>query len=348
MFPVIFPVLLLGLLYIAVKIYALRRMTYCRYFDVEGEFEGQEVKLVEEVSNNTIFPLFNVQVQSYINNKLHMLGMQYSDYSEHQMFISRFTIMPFTTIRRKHSAVCIKRGKCSFETAEVVYLKKVYTFNHPASIYIYPRQLSLELKNQIQIYQQALSSTIFPLLTDPFEFSGVREYQYGDSFNRINFKVTARKGGKLYVNQSDYVTGHRQMVFLNFEINTEYKTEEYQNFMETGLSYCSYLLESAVNNNYEIGFRANCRLLNGEMFLSYPMQRISNIDVYREVLKGMSSAYLRRGYSFGAMLTMAINENITNTEIVIFTVVLDDNSKKVISRLELMGNHVTIIWLSEV
>lgn len=340
----ILPIIVLYLLYIFAKVYALSRLSYNRYFDTDGEFEGDDVILVEEITNNLFFPLFFVDVQSYINDLIRMYGLsEDNDATDRQMFVSRFTLMPFTSIKRKHKVFCRRRGKCLLETAEIVYFKKVFVLDSEAVIYIYPRQLSVETVNRIQCRQHMQDSSKLPLFINPFEFVGVREYKYGDPFNRINFKAMARLGNKLCVNQYEYIIGRRQMVYLDFGLPSGYTVKEYSEYIEIGLSYCSYLLDKAMNSGFEIGFAANCKMYSQNDFIRYPLQKVLNIEYYKEILQRMACARLSCGLSLSSLLRMDVSDKLSDTEIIIMTLELDKRALEVIEIMEMMGNYVSVI-----
>lgn len=340
----IFPIIVLLLIYVLTRAYALKRISYRRYFETDGEFEGEDVILVEEITNNFFFPLLFVDIQSYINDSIRMYGLSDDDEnSGRQMFISRFTLMPFTSIKRRHKVRCQRRGKCLLETAEIVYFKKVLVLSSEAVIYIYPRQLSVESINRIQCRQHMQDCSKVPLFVNPFEFVGVREYRYGDQFNRINFKATARQGNRLCVNQFEYMIGRRQMLYLDFGLPSGYSVKEYSEYMEIGLSYCAYLLEMAMNSGYEIGFAANCKMYSQNDFIRYPLQKVLNIEYYKDILQSMACARLNGGLSLSSLLKMDIKDKLSDTEIIIMTLELDKKALETVEIMEMMGNYVSVI-----
>ena len=341
---IVLVILVLALL-AAARRYSLNHITYRRYFSSAGVFEGGEVSLIEEISNRSFLPIFHVDIESRVTQHIHLHGYGLLDPDGTQHFISRFAIMPFTTIRRTHTALCQKRGFYELHTAQTYFLKKEYVFDSHASLYVYPRQLALPERRYLSCYLQSMEATNIPILSDPFSFAGIREYRAGDSFHSINFKATARHGGHFYVNQTDYMTGNRQMLYLNFETGLDFTTDEYRQYMETALSYTSYLFERALRNGYEIGFCANCLMIDGAKYLRYPMSR--GLYNYEEILKQLACIRMTRGQSMASLLLMDAQENLSNTELFLMTLTSDDRMEKAIERLEMQDNRIHFIWLNE-
>lgn len=341
------PAFILLILYLIGKNYSLRQIRYKRYFSPDGAFEGEDISLIEEVTNNSFLPVFRVDIQSLVNEKIQLYGYHRQDQPALQKFISRFTIMPFTTVRRTHKAVCKKRGFYQLETAQIIYLKKVFLLKSEASLSVYPKLLPFACAHRLDCYLQSMEPSDVPLLADPFSFSGIREYKHGDAFHIINFKATARHGGRFHVNQTDFITSRRQMLYLNFETASDYPTEQYKQYMETALSYSTYLLDKAVSNGYEIGFSANCQMFYGKKYLRYPISS-GNSSSYKEILNELSWIIISRGYSISSLLHMDIQDHLSNTEIVLMTLTMDERTEQAVRLLEALDNQIHIVWLQEV
>src|SRR5699024_6360963 len=58
------------------------------------------------------------------------------------------------------------------------------------------------------------------IVEDPFLQAGVREYQYGDPLNSINWKATARTQN-LQINKKDFTADHHLLIYVNFDIHED-------------------------------------------------------------------------------------------------------------------------------
>lgn len=346
--PRLFPIVFLVFLYFLGKYYTLKHITYERHFSYNGVFEGEDIELIEEVTNHSFLPVFHIDIESLIPADLHFYGLASQDNFTVRSFISRFTLLPFTTVRRTHRARCLKRGTFQLETAQIIFFRKVFVLPSKTTLCVYPRQLTFTQAHHLDCYLSSMEPSRVPLFADAFSFSGVREYMPGDSLHSINHKASARFGQNLYVNRQEFITGRRQMLYQNFETTSEFSTEDYRQYMEVALSYCVYLLSQACSAGFETGFAANCRLFHGEKFLRYPVGAGQHSGQYEEILHAMADVTISRGQSIASLLSMDIANQLTNTEILLFTLTMDERCEEALRRLELLGNQVHVIWLDKI
>lgn len=337
--------ILIYVIYRLLRSYGLKKLEYKRYFSEKGAFEEQEIYLIEEFTNHSILPMFKVDVETHVTAKLHMPGCS-SRNEINQEFISRFFVMPFTRIKRRHKVVCMQRGCYKLESAKVSFMKVEIFLDSRAYLKVYPRELEINDINRLNQCLQASEVSGKSILKDPFSFARVREYAYGDSMNTINHKATAR-AGKLMVNESEFVLGRRIVIYLNFQDwCTGITAEQFKDILEKAMQYASYIAGTALKEGWQIGIRANCRLESGENYLM--IQPGNGYGKYIEILDGLAEARTIFGNSIGYVMNIDIDDYITNTEIIFFTTYIDCSIQEKIEKLEHMGNAVYPVNLKEV
>lgn len=331
--------------------YCFKNLEYKRYFSEKGAFEEQEIYLIEEFTNHSILPMFRVDVETHITSKLYVPGLAalYDTEREtdtYQEFISRFFIMPYTRIRRRHRIICKKRGLYRLESAKISFMRIEIFLDSTAELKVYPRELKIDGINTINncIYTNAVAKR--PVIKDVFSLAKVREYNYGDAMNTINHKATA-KSGKLMVNECEFVMGRRMIIYLNFEAgNTGISAEAFQNIMEKSMEYVAYIAGEALREGWQIGYRANCKMEDGSRFVRIGIG--AGYGKYIEILEALAETRTVFGNSIGYVFNMDIDAFISNTEIFIFTAYTDLSIQERIEKLESMGNKVYVIDLKEV
>lgn len=339
----ILPVLAVVFVYIAIKRKLLKKIEYRRYFSCPGAFQGEEISLVEEITNRSGIPLFRVNVEFLMPEGLLLLDGEENEIEENQEIVSSFFLKAHTTIRRTYKVVCEKRGFYQLESAGILYAREMVYLDSKATVYVYPLILPVEETNRLELFLQNQDASRKPLVKDLFSFSGIRDYEKGDSFHSINFKATARYGS-LKVNNTDFLAGKRQMIYVNFQPSSNAEiSKNYRHYMEKALSYSAYLLDNATFQGYQIGFAANSRMVNGDNYVRYPMSR-GGFN-YEEILKELASIRMSQGNSLASVLEFDIRENLNHTEIYVMTIVLDERAKEKLDILEQMDNCVNIIYL---
>lgn len=185
---------LLILLYRKLKFRYIEKLVYDRSFSSESVYAGGTVYLTETIYNPTLFPLLFIDVQEYIFGGLWLDGNRpEGSKTDVQEVISRFHLMPFMKIKRRHEVYCEKRGDFLIESVRIHRPGNPYFMSAPAQLYVYPR-LTDPIINSVPISCLLGEYTSQRrMITDPFSFAGIREYRFGDSMSAINYKATAKR-----------------------------------------------------------------------------------------------------------------------------------------------------------
>lgn len=359
-FYVLVSLLALGLLalilyriYIALRNKRLGRIEYSRSFSEVGVYEGDEVELIETVRNTGAFPLLWVDIESYFYNELELEEYERdpAEKDKMQYLISRFNLWPYMQIRRRHKVICRKRGHYSLHVASIYSKSGPIAQDAPAEIYVYPKAIPLDMQDFAQGRLQGDYVSRRPLYSDPFSFSGIRDYRFGDQISQINFKASARVpfGGAstspFKVNSREYCASRRMMIYMDFHLPMGQSMDgnEYNRRGEQGLSFCAALVRDAAYGGFRVGFAANCKSQNGEMSLRFPCE--SGQAHMLEILKEMACITPREGGSFASLLENAVTEGMADTEIVIVAFAENPEVQARTDALERLGNSVQVIIL---
>lgn len=328
------------------------RLTYERYFSEKGSYEGEELIMTEVLQNKSFLPLFRIKIEYYIYNEL-----QYDEYppdKEHAMqyTLSKFfIILPFMQIKRRHSIRLLKRGFYTLDTVTLLYAKRERAIHAPAEIYVYPKLVGID---ELPIPSSSMQGDAYSrqwLIRDPFSVSGIREYRFGDPFNTVNFKATAKNAvlgiNGIRVNNRDFCSNRNFMIYLNFQMDSEASMpfKIYEKLMEKGLSYAAALLREAFNFGYRAGFAANCPLVSGENHVRFPMTE-GAID-YEDILMQMAKVRPAEGISFTALIGNDAVGGLCDSEVFILTTYINDRIDQTVDMLNKFGNNVSIIMLGE-
>lgn len=341
------------LVFISLKIREklMEKVIYRRTFSDVGAYESEFVTMIESVYNPTPFPLFFVNIEGYIYNGIPMEQYEIDPRKAMQYYVSRFHLMPFMQIRRRHIIRCAKRGYYRLETVDIYYNKKVRYIDAPADVYVYPRIVPLYETTEPTSDRQGDSFTRRWLIKDPFSLNGIRDYHFGDSFNSINFKATARSGrmdiSSLKVNNRDFCSARTFLVYLNFQTDTSIaiSTKSYEAMMELGLSFSSAIIREASYNGYRAGFAANCCTVSGDDRIRFPIE--SGEKHLEEILKEMAKVRHKVGVSFYSMLESDIRDGLNDTEIYIITPYVNETLDEQIAKFHRFGNTVTVLQLED-
>ncbi len=349
---IVLALIILTVVYLILRSKLITRITYKREFSEKGSYEGEEIYLIETITNRSFLPFFFIDIEYYIFNELQYDGYVQDRNRTMQYTRSRFFIvLPYMRVKRKHTVKLLKRGFYQLDNVTFLYGRRERHISAPAEVYIYPKLTGID---ELPVPSSSMQGDAFSrqwLIRDPFSVSGIREYRFGDSFNSINFKATARSGRLgfegIRVNNRDFCSNRNFMVYLNFQMPPEMAMQDkiYERFMERGLSYAAALLREAFTFGYRAGFAANSTLVSGEKYVRFPMTQ--GAVHYEEILKYMSLISMGEGISFAALLQGDILGGLTDSEIFILTNYMNESLDAVVDNFHKFGNNVSVIMLGE-
>ncbi|MBP5269338.1 MAG: DUF58 domain-containing protein, partial [Clostridia bacterium] len=277
--PIVLGIVLFILLAVAlVKLYRrgrdahLGQVSFERQFSEEGVYAGEEVELIETVTNRGFFPMIGLTVDAYLYNELRISGFDPPKKDGMQLMTERFTLWPYMRIRRRHRVRCLRRGSYRVESVAARTRLGEYYFDSPAQIRVYPLPVPVSAAADAAGRMQGDEKSRIKLYPDPFTNAGVRDYRFGDSMSSVNFKASARtwfagnvSGSPLKVNARDYCANRRLAVFMDFHLERDSGIDgkKYGARIEVGLSYAAALIREAIELGFEAGFFCNCKQSDG-------------------------------------------------------------------------------------
>lgn len=231
-------------------------------------YEGDTSALQEVIINNKWLPLPALEVRISLDKNLVFTGeaaansgitdRTYKRDIFSLLFHQKITrTLPFTGKKRG----CYRLTDADVKACDFFYRPLPYeNFTQDTTLYIYPAPVD---SRRLSILTTAISGSqlvqnhLFP---DPFEFSGIREYQPTDPMNRINWKASMRTGTTL-VNQFDSTTNLDLTLLFDVEDSRILKEEV---LVEETIRIVSSLSARLVAGRMPVSLYGNAHIANGE------------------------------------------------------------------------------------
>lgn len=332
------------------KHWGLKDLTYSRSFSLPRVFEGEDVQMIEVIANNKLIPILLLQLESEITSHLQFQRQGNLDIKHQQCHRSFFSIMPYTKITRKHTVKCNKRGFYILKSA-VLSCNDAFNIVHIyqdlslyASIMVYPKIIPIDELNLP--CQSWMGDTIIRrwIIDDPFMISGIRDYRYGDSMNRINWKSTARNG-TIKVFNTDCTSNMKIIILLNIQAKeNSWNDTTDVDLMEKAVSYCASIANYMILQSIETGFCCNCYLAEGvdKPLLISASTGLSHMDL---ILESMAVMQLKRSVLFHSFLDNLPDNFLKDTDLLVVTPYIDAQIEKSIQRIKDLSCKVEILNL---
>jgi hypothetical protein len=182
------------------------------------------------------------------------------------------------------------------------------------------------------------------IIDDPFMISGIRDYRYGDSMNRINWKLTA-KTGSIKVYNTDYTSNMKVIILLNIQDKEDsWDDETDMDLMEKAVSYCASIANYMISKSIETGFCCNCHSSEGEKVpvLVPPSSSCGHMNL---LLESMAVMQLKRSMLFHTFLDNLPDSFMKDADLLIVSSYVDAQMGKSIKRVKDLNCNVEILNL---
>ena len=217
--------------------------------------------LKQEITNGKNLPLPALEVRFSTSRNLEMQGEARENTSVSDLSYQRevFALWGRQKVIRKIPFVCGKRGVYEIKKSEIVSYNLLYSlyyyteYPQNTKMYVYPKRIDVK---RIRLICKAISGAVLAkhkLYPDPFEFSGIREYQRTDPMSLINWKASA-KTDSLMVNQQDSTTNMQVTIILDVE---DANILRYEELVEESIRITASLATSLINQGMEFDIVSN-------------------------------------------------------------------------------------------
>ncbi len=236
-----------------------KRLTIDIFFPISHAVEGDTVYLHEELRNEKILPLPMLKVKFTTAKELVFDEVEEGSVTDKYYRNDILSAMMYQKVRRKLPIICSHRGFYTVEDIDMIgsdlFLSEFYVFHleKNSSLIVYPRHLPLK---QLQIPYQNIMGMVLSqqrLYQDPFEFSGIREYQSYDSMKMVNWKATA-KTGNLQVNVKDHTANRSVRIILNLKSRFAYREKDME---EQCIRIAATLAEKLLTEGVQVELESN-------------------------------------------------------------------------------------------
>ena len=207
---------------------------------------GEMIEVIEVAQNNKKMRLPFVLLKFEAPTAIEFQDMTNTSVSDLLYREDMLSMKPFSRHTRKIKAKCNRRGYYTFpritiSSTDLLFIEKLSReFPNDATLTILPQRLSPdEIRTSLSITFSDIQQRR-TLLTDPFSFAGIREYQPWDPMKSVNWTASAKVGDYM-VNQNASTSTKKVTVFLNLDF---YNQKRSMPLLEKSISLAfTYLCE---------------------------------------------------------------------------------------------------------
>jgi uncharacterized protein (DUF58 family) len=349
-----FIVAALAILFIQGRVFqrfVLRHIRYGRRFTAKTCYSGEQVELIEEMSNAKWLPVPWLRVESQLATHLHFQKLDNFSVSSGQVYQNHksfFSLAPYTKITRTHRITCAKRGWYKLQTVTLTGGDLLGLSSTSEQIPLHGELLVYPKPAQVPVHQlpyhswQGDQSVKRWIISDPFIIAGVRNYQAGDTYKQINWKATA-KTGSLQVHQYDFTADRRLMIYLNVDdAEGMWRSVTDAALIERGIEWAAGAAEAVIQQGMEVGFAANMPVVGTRE--SVHIEPRGGHEHLLGIFEEMAKLEIERTELFHHLLEREAERGYSERDILMITSYWNEELEKQAEQLRYNGNAVAV-WL---
>ncbi|CAM4204097.1 DUF58 domain-containing protein [Paenibacillus alkaliterrae] len=347
-----FIVAAVGILYVQSRMfqrYVLRKIQYKRHFQTKACFRGDQVELIEQISNAKWLPVPWLRIESQLSTHLHFQRLDNFSVSSGQLYQNHksfFSLSPYTRITRKHRITCAKRGWYQLQTVTLTGGDLLGLTNASEQIQLDGRLLVYPKPAQVPVDELPYHSWHGDqsirrwIISDPFVIAGVRDYQAGDTFKQINWMATA-KTGRLQVHQHDFTADRRLMIYLNVDdAEGMWRSVTDQALIERGIEWAAGAAEAVIQQGMDVGFAANMPVIGTRD--SVHIEPRGGHEHLLEIFEWMAMLQIERTELFHQLLEREALSGYSERDVLVISTYWNDDFEQQADRLRYNGNAVSV------
>lgn len=325
LFCILAVVLVIGLQNSLYRKYTFRDMRYHCFFTVDEAYEGDEIELIEEITNAKLLPIPWMKTDFTTSKWLDFAGTRSVVTDESRFVSSFFLLRSYHKVQRRWKVRCTRRGV--FEIGRVSLVASDLLGNHVASqavdsgarITVLPDPTLLEDFEYSPTRSTGDVQVRRNVIDDPFFIVGAREYTERDPMNHIDWLATARTR-QLMVHQHAFTASPSTAILLNMQ-SREFergKPIDAQN-VEECIHVCAGFFYASLRDNIPIGLFANA-LLGADTVATPSSYGVGHVT---DLLRRLAALPPQSSGEFSRWLE-EVGASVTASDVIIVTTYLNE------------------------
>ncbi|MBA2392401.1 MAG: DUF58 domain-containing protein [Ktedonobacteraceae bacterium] len=248
-------------------LYCFSDLHYQRQFSEQHALFGEEVTLSLFVENAKLLPLPWLEIEDTIPRLLPIKGVKLYGGLRNDLVALEclFSLRWYERITRRYTIQCNARGVHTFGPTKLSsgdvfgFISREMELSNYQYLLVYPLIAPLHSFGLPARHPFGDRRTPLRLLEDPSRIVGVRDYAYGDSLRRVNWKATARTM-TMQSNIYESTTTHSLVLFLNIIAQLDIYYGVRPDLQELSICATASVADWALDQGYAVGLYSNTTL----------------------------------------------------------------------------------------
>jgi uncharacterized protein (DUF58 family) len=245
-------------------LYCLDNLRYQRQFSEQRVLFGEEVTLSISIENAKLLPLPWLEVEDTLPRALTIKGQKLQSGMRTDLVSLEclFSARWYERVTRRYTVQCNARGVHTFGPTKLRssdifgFVSRERELSNREYLLVYPLVAPIQSFGLPAHHPFGDRRMPRRLLEDPTRVIGVRDYAYGDSLRRVNWKATARTM-KMQSHVYQSTTTHTLVLFLNIVSQLDIYYGIRPDLQELSICATASVADWALNEGYAVGLYTN-------------------------------------------------------------------------------------------
>ncbi len=342
--------LLIYLQNVVYKKYGFKNLEYHCYLNTNQAVEGDEIEIIEEITNGKWLPLAWFKAEITTSKYLDFAGAQSVVTDQSRFVPSFFMLKSYQKVVRRWKVTCLKRGNYKIHSVTLVSTDLLGNVSlsqagvTTGNLLVLPKPLmEEELTTSPRFFTGDIVVKRNPI-EDPFEISGVREYTGVESMRDVNWASTARVG-RLMVYQKDSTSKQSIATILNLQPKTfgEIQVVD-KNLIEIAFKVCAGVFEQTLKTGMPVRFYCNSSVdSERETLITSEHWGMGHVESLMQILARLP---VQNNEDF-ALFLKNVMYKINATDIFVVTCYIDEDMLNFAREMQWKGSTVKFLLLGK-
>lgn len=281
--------------------YCMQNLHYHRQLSEQRAIFGETITLSVQIDNAKLLPLPWLETQDSVPRDLPIQGQELrSAYGSNVLMLEcLFSPSWYERVTRRYTVLCNMRGIHAFgpvtlRSGDIFgFLSREKKCPDRQYLLVYPLVVPLDSFNLPARHPFGNLRTPRRLLEDPSRVIGIRDYQYGDSMRRVDWKATAR-AMQLQSRVYEETTTHTLMIFLNATTRLDIHYGVHPELQELAICAAASVASWGLDQGYAVGLHANTMLFMPDEATTMHDEKNSDSTQPAETFEETLKSQLRR------------------------------------------------------
>lgn len=307
--------------------YILPYVYYNCRFSHKEVFEGEQIEIIETVSNPSGFIIPFLKSEISTSRFLDFASGVSTVNDTTRSLASLFTLKAKQKVTRSWKVKCLKRGFYKIEDTTIVagdllgQCQYCDVLKVEDTLTVLPKPINLE--TDLISYTDLQGERVVRrfILEDPFVTAGVREYTPRDSMNKIHWSITAKEG-RFMVRNNEATSKQSLTVVLNMQLyKGQIKEMMEDDRIEDMIKIVAGLLDQTILMSLPVKLIANaCTLSEATPVVTREMWGKGHVHELFHVLSRLQNNYT----DYFSHFIRSYDREIQSTDLIVVTVFIDE------------------------